>query len=122
MKLWEIDWTEGKTYKSTHVVCRDNVWKVVDGNLEGTLGRITEIYNLQIILESDFTPHVDWSKVEIDTKIYVSNDNKNWVKRYFAQYNNDTSKVYAFKEGATLLSANDEKVGWIYAKIAESES
>lgn len=29
---------------------------------------------------------VDWSKVAVDTPVLVSNDNKEWIKRYFARY------------------------------------
>lgn len=64
-------------------------------------------------------PEVDWSKVAVDTPILVSSDNKNWLKRYFAKYEN--KKIYAFKDGKPLWSSNGEFVDWDYAKLAEVE-
>ena len=64
-------------------------------------------------------PEVDWSKVAVDTPILVSSDNKNWLKRYFAKYEN--KKIYAFKDGKSLWSSNGEFVDWDYAKLAEVE-
>ena len=64
-------------------------------------------------------PEVDWSKVKVDTPILVSKDTKEWIKRYFAKYEN--GRVYAWKEGKTSWSAvNEHNVNsWKYAKLAE---
>ena len=64
-------------------------------------------------------PEVDWSKVEVDTPILVSDNNGDkWLRRYFAKY--DGKFVYAWNGGCTSWS---EKcmTGWEYAKLAESE-
>ena len=64
-------------------------------------------------------PEVDWSKVEVDTPILVSdNEAGKWIRRYFAKY--DGKFVYAWNGGCTSWS---EKcmTGWEYAKLAETE-
>ena len=45
-------------------------------------------------------PEVDWSKVAVDTPILVSSDNKNWLKRYFAKYENKKIKNNGNKNGS----------------------
>ena len=66
-------------------------------------------------------PPVDWTKVEVDTKILVSNKGTHWFHRYFAKYEN--GKVYAWSGGATAWSAgsNDDVSFWDLAKLAEKE-
>ena len=59
---------------------------------------------------------VDWSKVSKDTPILVSNDNKEWKRRYFAQYKN--GKVVAYGLGATSWSSGCILRYWDYAKLA----
>lgn len=66
-------------------------------------------------------PPVDWTKVEVDTPVLVSEDNKDWFKRYFAEYAN--GKVWTWLSGTTSWS-NDGKndmTPWEYAKLAEKE-
>lgn len=62
---------------------------------------------------------VDWSKVAVDTPILVSNDNKEWIKRYFARYKD--GNVYGWLNGKTSWTATGElSIGhWNYAKLAE---
>lgn len=62
---------------------------------------------------------VDWSKVPVDTPILVSNDNKEWIKRYFARY--EDGNVYGWLNGKTSWTAVCEfSVGhWNYVKLAE---
>lgn len=121
MKLWELDWTDGKQYKGVLPYYCGQIWTVKDGSLVNTLGNITEIYNLEIISQIDFEPWVDWSKVEVDTKLLVSNNGTQWDKRYFAKCEDD--KIYCFIHGATSWSikADFETSIWKYAKLAEGE-
>lgn len=68
-------------------------------------------------------PEVDWSKIPIDTKIYVKdNIYDNWTKRYFARY--EKGKIYAWNSGYTSWSAcgEDDASPWKYAKLAEEEN
>lgn len=67
-------------------------------------------------------PKVDWSKVKVDTPILVrSYESNKWIKRYFAKFVD--GKVYAWCDGATSWTANDEcdVTSWNCAKLAESE-
>lgn len=75
--------------------------------------------NFKKIME--YEPPVDWSKVPVDTKIYVR-DFKNdlWEKRHFSHYTSD-GKVYAFCNGTTSFTADAGTVCWEYAKLAEVE-
>ena len=62
---------------------------------------------------------IDWSKVEVDTPVLVSNDNKEWIKRYFARY--EDGNVYCWLNGKTSWTAICEfSIGhWDYTKLAE---
>ena len=85
----------------------------------------TQVYiedNLALdeILQMEFEEivDVDWSKVQLDTKILVSDDGKDWCRRYFAKYEN--GRVYAFYDGATSFTGSNESLlGWKYAKLYE---
>lgn len=62
---------------------------------------------------------VDWSKVKVDTPILVSNNNKEWIKRHFARY--EDGNVYGWLNGKTSWTATGElSIGhWDYTKLAE---
>ena len=63
---------------------------------------------------------VDWSKVEVDTPIFVRNSNEEvWKCRYFAMYLD--GKVYAWQLGRTSWSnvIKNSPIAWKYAKLAE---
>lgn len=65
-------------------------------------------------------PPVDWSKVPVDTKVYVrDSDSEPWCPRYFARFKN--GKIFTWTNGATSFSANnfDDVVWWIQGKLAE---
>lgn len=67
-------------------------------------------------------PEVDWSKVEVDTKVMVRDTNAHeWVRRYFSHFDNGT--VYCFQFGATSWSNSKslDATAWKYAKLAEDE-
>ena len=64
-------------------------------------------------------PEVDWSKVEVDTAIYVkASKYGNWFKRHFAEYKN--GKIYTWGNGLTSHDTS-RMMEWNYAKLAESE-
>lgn len=107
-------------------------WKVVKYNDKGDLTNecdltsewdfIANFYNLTELFELDFKKvyDVDWSKVEVDTKILVNNDDGDvWYKRYFAKYEND--KVCTFVGGATSFSTNGYYISWKYAKLYKED-
>lgn len=58
----------------------------------------------------------DWSKVEVDTPILVSNDGEEWNRRYFSHYE---EAIYAWGEGTTSWSSDNRTVPWKYAKLAK---
>ena len=60
---------------------------------------------------------IDWSKVPVDTPIYVWNSDSNTYKRHFAGYAND--KIIAFTDGATSWSNDGYKAEWNHAQIKE---
>lgn len=73
-------------------------------------------------------PEIDWSKVKVDTPIYVrdcetdsNGDEKTWVPRHFAKFENGT--VYVWDDGGTsfMVKSEDSCSSWNYAKLAESE-
>lgn len=58
---------------------------------------------LEIVME--YEPKVDWSKVEVDTKVLVRDrDDEEWERAYFAEYSND--KIYTFVNGKTSFTTN----------------
>ena len=62
---------------------------------------------------------VDWSKVAVDTPIFVSDvNNGGWKKRHFAFFKD--GEIYTWQCGGTSWSARvDEVIKWNYAKLAE---
>lgn len=76
---------------------------------------LTELFDLEFKKVYD----IDWSKVDVDTKILVSYDGNVWRRRYFAKYEND--KVYAFVGGATSFSNRGSYISWKYAKLYKEE-
>lgn len=63
---------------------------------------------------------VDWSKVPVDTPIYVREyESHAWEKRHFALFKN--GKVYSWLSGVTSWTAEnkDYVFSWRYAKLAE---
>ena len=63
---------------------------------------------------------IDWSKVQVDTPIYVREYKENaWEKRYFAFFKN--GRVHAWVGGATSWTSNGgvDTFSWNYAKLAE---
>lgn len=99
---------------------------VLDINSGGTTKCINNIYKIMHQIErnevldiAEELGIVDWSKVPVDTPILVSNDNKGWIKRYFARY--EDGNVYCWLNGKTSWTAICElSIGhWDYTKLAE---
>ena len=66
---------------------------------------------------------IDWNKVPVDTPIYVWDDKGDNIiykrKRHFAEYDADNDKIFAFTDGQTSWTSEQDIVPWDYAKIAE---
>lgn len=70
-------------------------------------------------LESEYRPIVDWSKVKIDTPIYVkANLEDEWIPSYFAGYLN--GDIFAWKDGKASFTTT-ARIPWNYAKLAVEE-
>ena len=65
-------------------------------------------------------PEIDWSKVPVDTPIFVSENGTNWVRRHFAKVTN-TGAICVYSDGATSWSADTTNPirRYKYAKLAE---
>ena len=96
-------------------------WKLDKGDLSYDCGYINNFYTLKGIMNLEFRKFydIDWSKVDVDTKILVSYDGNVWRRRYFAKYEND--KVCAFVGGATSFSNRGSYISWKYAKLYKEE-
>lgn len=72
-------------------------------------------------LNAEYEPYVDWSKVEVDTKVLVSDDKILWHKGHFARYKNGL--VWTWNSGKTSWSRQNEFDfrHWNYAKLYEGE-
>ena len=80
------------------------------------------LYQMIWLLEDYEEPETDWSKVAVDTPIFVRYDEKaEWFKRHFAKY--EHGLVYAWKDSCTSWTVlhDSEVTAWPYAKLAESE-
>ena len=105
------------TYKVVkRMQCNEEVYDL-ERTSDGVL--IGDIYYTSKILSMDFTIEpIDWENISVDTKILVSIDGEEWIKRYFAKYVN--GKVYVWDYGATSFSSN-HCTKWAYAKLYEEE-
>lgn len=65
-------------------------------------------------------PPVDWSKVPVDTKVYVRDfDDESWRPRYFARF--EDGRIFTWTAGATSFSKDccANISWWRQAKLAE---
>ena len=113
--------TKLRTYCENHT-CKgsepSNTLKCDLSTCEAHVGEVS-FDNFKKIME--YEPPVDWSKVPVDTKIYVKNlKNEWWGKRHFSHCTPD-GKVHAFCYGTTSFTAEDGTSCWEYAKLAEVE-
>lgn len=114
-----IDSITGKPKMCNELFCLDCVFKDQDG---------CSPKKVEQWLQSEHVEQVDWSKVKVDTPIYVrdcetdsNGDEKTWVPRHFAKFENET--VYVWDDGGTsfTVKSEDSCSSWNYAKLAESE-
>ena len=125
----EVDWS--KVEVDTPLLVRNYIngeWskryfaKYEDGNIYAwcngrTSWNETSIYAWKYAKLAE--PEIDWSKVKVDTAIYVkASKYGNWFKRYFAEYKN--GKIYTWGNGLTSHDTS-RMMEWRYAKLAESE-
>lgn len=72
-------------------------------------------------LEQEYVePPVDWSKVPVDTKVFVrDSDSDTWKPRYFAKF--EDGKIFTWTNGATSFSRSrfGDLSWWNQVKLAE---
>ena len=65
--------------------------------------------------------NIDWSNVEVDTKVLVSDDGKKWHKRYFARVKDNV--IYTWQRGQTSFSVPTMErccmTPWNYCELYE---
>lgn len=106
---------KGKLHKCNKLECRDCIFSRVERD-EPSCKEKTKKWSEQEYVE----PPVDWSKVPVDTKIYVRDfDNGFWIPRHFARF--EYGKIVAWNDGATSFSIDDfDNVSkWNQGKLAE---
>ena len=110
MKITEIVWEDGIRYVDSEGV----IWEVdcnvgtLIGMVEGRTVTIEQIYHVADLLMMEFEDVVDWSQVEVDTRVVVWNKDCTPFrrKRYFAKY--EDGLIYVFGDGRTSWNALDE--------------
>ena len=69
---------------------------------------------------SEYEEYVDWSKVPVDTKILVrDNENVPWSPRHFSRI--EQGRVYTFSYGCTSFTSRGKECCWRYAKLYKEE-
>lgn len=75
---------------------------------------------LQEEYEEPKEPEVDWSKVEVDTPIYVRDNRETpWMRRYFAKYEN--GKIFVWIDGKASWTSEEYSVPYVYGKLANMD-
>lgn len=103
---------DGKIAICKQITCENCIFR----KKQRTVSCITQMAEW---LKQEYVEQVDWSKVKVDTPIYVrDNENSPWLPRHFARYEN--GKVYVWYGGSTSFTENED-FSCNYAKLAESE-
>ena len=92
-----------------HVKCVNNIRKIMP-----------QIERNEVLNIADELGIIDWSKVEVDTPVFVRNSIEEvWKCRYFAMYEN--GEVYAWQLGRTSWSnvIKNSPIAWKYVKLAK---
>ena len=132
----KVDW--GKVKVDTPVLVRDSentewlkkyfakyedgivyVWNLGRTSWTAPHNKSVSAWKYAKLAEDEKESEVDWSKVKVDTAIYVkASKYGNWFKRYFAEYKN--GKIYTWGNGLTSHDTS-RMMEWNYAKLAKSE-
>lgn len=68
------------------------------------------------LVEECNNTEVDWSRIPSDTPIFVSNDGKNWKRRYFVRKTAE-NMFCVYSNGATSWSSNGRVSLYKYGKL-----
>lgn len=106
---------KGNFYKCSELECEDCIFSR-DEYDDCYCGEKIKKWSEQEYVE----PPVDWSKVPVDTKVFVRDyDSESWYPRYFARFKNEG--IFTWTNGATSFSAKgfDDVTWWRQGKLAE---
>lgn len=120
MKNYEKYADEIRKYEGIHF-CNEFIKPHILGtdNCEGIDCQWCFMLKMLWLLDDYKEPEVDWSKVAVDTPIFVrQTEDGEWLRRHFAKY--EGGIVYTWKDGHTSWT-EDCMTGWDYGKLAESE-
>lgn len=102
---------EGKLCDCNVILCSDCAWS----------GKSRCRERFKEWAEQEYVePPVDWSKVPVDTKVFVRDcDSAYWNHRYFAKF--EDGKIFTWANGTTSFSAKgfDDVTWWNQGKLAE---
>jgi hypothetical protein len=106
------------------IICRDliSTHPVVVAVLREEGSEITALYKSEDGLTPGVDPAfvVDWSKVAIDTPIWVRDEEgKPWIRAHFAGV--DSCRILTFYGGRTSHSSNNAPMGWGRARLTQPE-
>lgn len=98
--------------------------KIEGTDLYRTVGANTLVFDekgIKNILKPLPEPEVDWSRVPVDTPIFVRafDEDYKWERRHFAKYEN--GKIYAWDNGTTSFTARGTTCDWEYAMLVEAQ-
>lgn len=119
MKIFELEPGKVYTYDELYYKVNDKRYlyykSKIDKNWE------TSLIGYNLLLFANFTEYIepiDWSNVEIDTLIEVSDDGEVWERRNFATFFNRI--IYCFPIKGT--SNNSKRlVDWNYARLIKED-
>ena len=106
---------KGKLYKCNELECKECIFSRVERS-EPSCKEKTKDWSEQEYVE----PPVDWSKVPVDTKVYVrDSDSDPWKPRYFAKFEN--GKIYTWNDGRSSFTSLEPRTTswWNQGKLAE---
>lgn len=106
---------KGHIFRCVDIGCRSCIFAKTKSDDRSCARRLKE-WSEQEYVE----PPVDWSKVPVDTKVYVSDsDNGIWYPRHFAKF--EDGKIFTWVNGTTSFSKLDcgDTVCWNQGRLAE---
>ena len=81
---------------------------------------LSRIYFASQVVRMEFKEVVDWSKIPVDTKVLVKDEEDSCVytKRYFAEFKD--GYIYTWADGKTSFTTQ-AKTKWNYGKLYEEQ-
>lgn len=106
---------KGKIYKCNEFKCENCIFSRDESDGSDCYEKTKE-WSEQEYVE----PPVDWSKVPVDTKVFVrDSDSDTWKHRYFAKF--EDGKIYTWNDGRSSFTSFEPgaTLWWNQGKLAE---